>query len=121
VDDDEPSIPDGIEISNEAIDLPIQTSGALKVGDGLRPKPTSQIPLNQPNLPREQSEIEVDSEDLPEDEDDEEEEFYEEDAAESDGAENAALLEESQNLEDAVINILDDPLALSMTMRQQYE
>ena len=35
--------------------------------------------------------------------------------------EDAALIEESQTMDEAVINILDDPLALSMTLRNQYD
>ena len=57
----------------------------------------------------------MDSEDLPDDEDDDEEDDDYEDL------EDAALIEESQTMDEAVINILDDPLALSMTLKNQYE
>ena len=33
----------------------------------------------------------------------------------------AVLIEDSQTMDEAVINILDDPMALSMTLKKQYE
>jgi hypothetical protein len=57
----------------------------------------------------------VDSEDLPDDEEEEEDDDdYELD-------ESNALIEDSQTIEDAVINILDDPMALSMALRNQFD
>ena len=35
--DGEPSIPEGIEPTHESIDLPIQTSISITVGEGLKP------------------------------------------------------------------------------------
>ena len=60
-------------------------------------------------------ELLVDSEDLPNDEEEEEEDDddYEEDQAQ--------LIEDSQSMDEAVINILDDPMALSMALRNQYD
>ena len=31
------------------------------------------------------------------------------------------MIEDSQAMDEAVINILDDPMALSMTLKKQYE
>ena len=63
----------------------------------------------------------MDSDDLPDDCDDDEEEidninkFGEDNAAEA-----AVLIEDSQAMDEAVINILDDPMALSMTLKKQF-
>lgn len=64
----------------------------------------------------------MDSDDLPDDCDDDEEEInnlnkYGEDNA----AEAAVLIEDSQAMDEAVINILDDPMALSMTLKKQFD
>ena len=60
----------------------------------------------------------MDSEDLPDDEDDD----YESDEEDENLQESAAvLIEDSQAMDEAVINILDDPMALSMTLKKQYE
>lgn len=40
---------------------------------------------------------------------------------EYDDLDDAALVEESQTMDEAVINILDDPMALSMALRNQYD
>ena len=40
---------------------------------------------------------------------------------EYDDLDDAALAEESQTMDEAVINILDDPMALSMALRNQYD
>lgn len=62
----------------------------------------------------------MDSEDLPDDEDDDYE--SDEDQDEENLQESAAvLIEDSQAMDEAVINILDDPMALSMTLKKQYE
>lgn len=36
--DEEPSVPEGVEQSTEAIDLPIVTTASLTMGEGLRTK-----------------------------------------------------------------------------------
>ena len=78
-------------------------------------------------------ELVCDSEDLPDD--DEEEEEYEVDdeeiEVEDSGKdyvlapdltdESNALIEDSQTMDEAVVNILDDPRALSMTLKNQYD
>ena len=65
-----------------------------------------------------------DSEDIPDDDDYEDDYEDEQKPIVHDSTyieESAALIEESQNIEETVINILDDPVALSMTLRQQYD
>ena len=63
----------------------------------------------------------VDSEDLPDDDE------YESDHDENDNENNlaedsaAVLIEDSQAMDEAVINILDDPMALSMTLKKQFD
>ena len=60
----------------------------------------------------------MDSEDLP---DDGEDDDYESDDQSFVEDSAAVLIEDSQAMDEAVINILDDPMALSMTLKKQYE
>ena len=92
--DGEPGIPEGIEPAHESIDLPIQTSISITVGEGLKPKPirsnnvAAEEERTRPADQRE--ELIVDSEDLPDD-DDEDDDEYELDQED----ESNALIEDS--------------------------
>ena len=79
------------------------------IGEGLKP---AQIGAD------ERQELLVDSEDLPDD--DEYESDHENDHENNNLAEDSAavLIEDSQAMDEAVINILDDPMALSMTLKK---
>ena len=85
IDDDEPQNPtieEGVEPTHESIDLPIATSESIAVGEGLRKQSSKDVTAGGRQPPSTQSsrdpvvganqleELEVDSDDLPDDEDD---------------------------------------------------
>ena len=80
------------------------------VGEGLKPPKLSAD---------ERQELLVDSEDLPDDDEYESDHDENENNLAEDSA--AVLIEDSQAMDEAVINILDDPMALSMTLKKQFD
>ena len=110
------TIQEPVSPTHESIDLPIQNSSSIvPVGEGLHQRDQIEQRNNQRSADEREC-IAVDSEDLPDDEDD-----YESDDEDNVGDSAFNLIDDSVQMDEAVINILDDPMALSMTLKKQYE